>query len=805
MAFNLSPQALAAGSARHPWRVLGLWVLILVVSFGLIGNLMKNATTTEAKITNEADSVRGRQLLEDRLQGPFKANEAIIIESKTLTVDDAAFRSQVQGIHSQIKALGPEVIESSTSFYESNDANLVSASRRATIIPITMAGGIDDADKNIKDVIKIVEAANDKDGYAVHVAGFASVGHDFNTQSEKDLQRTEFGPLPVALLILVLVFGAVVAAFLPVVLAFLAIFVAIALVAVVGQQFQFSFFVTNMIAMMGLAVGIDYCLIIVSRYREERARGLNAVEALSVTGNTAGKTVLFSGMTVVFALAGLLIVPQTIFRSLSAGAIFVVLAAIAASLTLLPAILSLLGDSLNATARDIAYFPLRIFRSDLSLRRRAVTLLITALFFFFFVAVILVYLGKLLLERAYGLLSRRSDVHVPSVQDLQQEFNEEAPGGFWDRVARTVMGHAGLSVVLASGLLIALSIPYFGIKIGFSGVSTLPESFQSRQGFDLLQREFAGGQVNPAEVVINGDAKSPQVAAAIERLKTNVSKDSVFGPARYETNSAGDLGLLSIQMVTDPGTREATNAIERLRQDYIPQAFNGVNAEVLVTGLAAGNADFFDLTGQYTPIVFAFVLGLSFLLLMLVFRSIIVPAKAIVMNLLSVGAAYGLLVLVFQRGIGNEIFGFQKIAAIEAWLPLFLFSILFGLSMDYHVFLLSRIKERYDLTGDNTAAVAAGLRSTGRLITGAALIMVAVFAGFALGDLVMFQQMGFGLGIAVLIDATIIRSILVPASMKLLGDWNWYLPPVLSWLPRLGLEAPAEPAYAVTEGASGGS
>jgi RND superfamily putative drug exporter len=744
MAFSLSPQALTRSSAQHPWRVVGLWFLILVVSFGLIGNLMKNATTTEAKITNQADSVRGRQLLEDRLHGPFKANEAIIIESKTLTVDDAAFRSQVQGIHSQIKALGSEVIESSTSFYESNDTNLVSASRRATIIPITMAGGIDDADKNIKGVIKIVEDANNKDGYVVHVAGFASVGHDFNTQSEKDLQRTEFGPLPVALLILVLVFGAVVAAFLPVVIAFLAIFVAIALVAVVGQQFQFSFFVTNMIAMMGLAVGIDYCLIIVSRYREERARGLNAVDALSVTGNTAGKTVLFSGMTVVFALAGLLIVPQTIFRSLSAGAIFVVLAAIAASLTLLPAILALMGNKVNALT-------------------------------------------------------------IPFIQHTYAAHDEQAPGGFWDRVARTVMGHAGLSVIIASGLLIAASIPYFGIKIGFSGVSTLPESFQSRQGFNALEREFAGGQVYPAEVVINGDAKSPQVAAAIERLKTNVSKDSVFGPARYETNSAGDLGLLSIQMVTDPGTRQATKAIERLREDYIPQAFNGVNSEVLVTGLAAGNADFFDLTGQYTPIVFAFVLGLSFLLLMLVFRSIVVPAKAIVMNLLSVGAAYGLLVLVFQRGIGNEIFGFQKVAAIEAWLPLFLFSILFGLSMDYHVFLLSRIKERYDLTGDNTAAVAAGLRSTGRLITGAALIMVAVFAGFALGDLVMFQQMGFGLGIAVLIDATVIRSVLVPASMKLLGDWNWYLPPVLNWLPRLGLEAPAEPAYAASEGVGGSS
>jgi RND superfamily putative drug exporter len=212
-----------------------------------------------------------------------------------------------------------------------------------------------------------------------------------------------------------------------------------------------------------------------------------------------------------------------------------------------------------------------------------------------------------------------------------------------------------------------------------------------------------------------------------------------------------------------------------------------------VGGLAAENLDGYNLTTQYLPLVVAFVLTLSFLLLMMVFRSIVVPLKAIVMNLLSVGAAYGLIVLIFQKGVGNEILGFQQVEAIEAWLPLFLFSILFGLSMDYHVFLLSRIKERYDLTGDNTEAVAFGVRSTGRLITGAALIMVTVFGGFALGDLVMFQQMGFGLGVAVLIDATIIRSLLVPASMKLLGRWNWYLPPVLHWLPRLGIEGKARP------------
>ncbi|HEY7466890.1 MAG TPA: MMPL family transporter, partial [Dehalococcoidia bacterium] len=310
------------------------------------------------------------------------------------------------------------------------------------------------------------------------------------------------------------------------------------------------------------------------------------------------------------------------------------------------------------------------------------------------------------------------------------------------------------------------------------------------------------GTVAPAEIVIDRDAKSPQVAAAVDKLQGILAQDSVFGPATYETNADGTVGLLSVQMAVDPYIDEANSAIERLREDYIPQAFGGVNANVYVTGLTAINVDSIDVTSSYTPFVFAFVLGLSFVLLMLVFRSIVVPAKAIVMNLLSVGAAYGLIVLVSQKGFAADILGFQQVDTVEFWLPLFLFSVLFGLSMDYHVFLLSRIRERYDITGDNTDAVAYGLRTTGRLITGAALIMVAVFGGFAMGDLVMLQQTGFGLGVAVLIDATVIRSILVPSSMKLLGKWNWYLPPVLSWLPRIGIEG--QHAAPAPEGAGGG-
>jgi RND superfamily putative drug exporter len=739
MAPSISPGTLARASARHPWRVIGLWAVLLVISFGLMGAFLEGALTTEAKATNNPDSEVGQNLLEARLRGPFRAQEAVIVQSGNLSVDDPAFKAKVDNILSQVRALGPNDVQSATSYYETNDPSFVSKDGKATFIAVTMAGTIDDANKNVEDVIKIVQSEDGQDGFNVLISGFATANHDFTTAAEKDLQRSEYGPLPIAFIILVLVFGAVLAAFVPVILAIFAIIVALAITALVGTQFELSFFVENMIVMMGLAVGIDYSLFILSRYREELAKGYGKIDAISIAGGTAGRAVLFSGMTVVIALLGLLIIPHTIFRSLAAGAIFVVTISVLASMTVLPAVLSLMGDRVNK--------------------------------------------GR-----------------IPFIQMAQQTHDEQAIGGFWDRVSRAVMAKPILSVALSAGLLIALSIPFFQMNLGGSGVSTLPDSFVAKQGFDVLSSEFNGGDVNPVEVVIDGNVNSPEVQTAIDNLKTAVANEPLLGESTFEANQAGDLGLLTFQLAADSFSDEAVNTVDRLRSDYIPAAFSGTGAKVYVTGQAAISLDQYNLTDQYTPILFAFVLGLSFILLMLVFRSIVVPAKAIVLNLLSVGSAYGLIVLVFQKGFLHSFFGFQQVQAIESWLPLFLFAILFGLSMDYHVFLLSRIREHYDQTRDNTESVAFGVRSTGRLITGAALIMVTVFGGFAIGDLVMMQQMGFGLGVSVLIDATVIRSVLVPASMKLLGDLNWYLPPILHWLPRVGIEG----STSVPEPASGG-
>jgi RND superfamily putative drug exporter len=352
-------------------------------------------------------------------------------------------------------------------------------------------------------------------------------------------------------------------------------------------------------------------------------------------------------------------------------------------------------------------------------------------------------------------------------------------------------------MLVAVGILLVLALPLVGIKTGFSGISTYPDGIQSKQAFTVLSRDFtAGGLTSPAQIVVDGEVRSPAVTAAIGRLQAALKADPAFGPSTLQINRAGDLALVSVPVNGDPSSQAATAAVHHLRTVSIPAAFDGVDATVKVGGETAGGIDFFDLSQFYTPLGIALVLALSFLLLLVVFRSVVLPALGVALNLLSVGAAYGLLVLVFQHGIGAGLFGFQQVDTIESWLPLFLFSVLFGLSMDYQVFLLSRIQERYGHTRDNTDAVSYGLRTTGGIITGAAAIMVAVFAGFAAGRLVFLQETGFGLAVAVLIDATLVRSVLVPAAMRLLGKWNWYLPSWLGWLPQFRIEGAPAPAAA---------
>lgn len=349
-----------------------------------------------------------------------------------------------------------------------------------------------------------------------------------------------------------------------------------------------------------------------------------------------------------------------------------------------------------------------------------------------------------------------------------------------------------LSLVISVGILVAASVSYFDINTGSAGVSTLPKDFRAIQGFAALQQEFGFGGNNPVEIVIVGDnVSSVAVQGAVEKLRVSLDADpdKAFGaPLPLETNDADNLVLLSVPIVGDITSEASVRAVRRLRDDYVRSAFRGVPVEVLVGGQTAGAIDYFDVAANYQPWVIAFVLGLSFVLLLVAFRTIVIPIAAIIMNLLSVGAAYGILVLVFQKGVGNEIFGFPQTETIEAFMPLMLFAILFGLSMDYQVFLLSRIQEQFNKTRDNAESVVYGVGATAGLITGAALIMVAVFGGFALGELVALQQFGFGLAVAILVDATLVRTVLMPSTLKLLGDRSWYLPGFLTWLPDLRVE-----------------
>jgi RND superfamily putative drug exporter len=441
-------------------------------------------------------------------------------------------------------------------------------------------------------------------------------------------------------------------------------------------------------------------------------------------------------------MLGLLLVPSTIFRSLAAGAILVGIVSVIAALTLLPAVLALLGDRVNA-------------------------------------------------------------LRIPFFGRAAEQAGRE--GRFWGAIVERVMRRPVASLVLAAGLLLALAAPVLALDTGTSGAATLPDRFESKQGYLLLREEFPEESTEPVEIAVAGDVRGPAAEGALARLEQELARRPIFGEAVVAANEAGTVGRVTVPIAGNPDGERAIAAVRELRSEVVPQAFAGVDAEVYVGGDTAEELDYHDTVNFWLPLVLLFVLGLSFLLLTLAFRSIVVPATAIAMNLLSVGAAYGLLVLVFQEGIGNELLGLREAETIDAWVPLFLFAVLFGLSMDYQVFLLSRIRERYTQTGDTDAAISFGIGSTARLITGAALIIIAVFWGFAMGDTIAFQQMGFGIAVALLIDATVVRSVLVPATMKLLGERNWYLPAWLTWLPHVQVEGAEPPATAAARPVAGGT
>jgi uncharacterized membrane protein YdfJ with MMPL/SSD domain len=712
-------ERVARACSRHPWRTIGAWVGALVLAFACIALLLPGNLTSNG---GAAGNPEYRQA--ERIEfGAFPYNprlnfsDIVLVHSGRYTVNQPAFRDFVSKLAQEGQATGK--VHDAQVYYRTHDPSLVSPDRHALIIPIDVYDTSD-----IKPINRLVERENGRAGFEVAVTGNNVRDNDFTDLSQHDLKsgELEFG-LPAALIILVLVFGSVVAGLVPLLLAILAIVGGLGLVAIVSQIWELSIFVVNMLTGMGLALGIDYSLFVISRYREERSGGRDPSEAIAASGATASRAVLFSGSAFVIAMLGMLIVPNTVMRSLAAGAILVGVTSIVAALTLLPALLGLLGDRVNS-------------------------------------------------------------LRIPL-------FGGSAEGRFWNAVVRRVLGRPALSLVLACAVLIAAAVPVFSLKIGTNGISTLPDRLISKQGYLALQKYFPDATAEPVRIVVADHASDPRVRSALTRLRKQLARDPEFGPGRVRFAPGGQVAALDAPIRGDDAGDRALSAVRNLRSTVIPRLFDN-RAQVLIGGRTAENVDYADSVTNPTPYVFVFVLGFTLVLLTLAFRSLVIAAMSIVLNLLSVGAAYGLIVLVFEKGVGNGIFGFQQVDTIEAWVPLFLFSVLFGLSMDYQVFLLSRIKERYDQTGDTTASVTWGVATTARIITGAALIIVAVFAGFAKGELVMFQQMGFGVAIALLLDATVIRSVILPSAMKLLGRWNWYLPGWLGWLPRIQIErAPA--------------
>jgi RND superfamily putative drug exporter len=719
---TFGPQGLAKTAASRPWRTIAVWVVLLVTAGVMSSQFLGDALTAEITFTNQPESAKALEVIED-LRGEEASTEFVVVQAEDAVATDPAFIEYVSEIQTR---LADSAAVGTVGSYLTEDGP-VSQSGATVLLPVTLsASSQDEASANAAILRDEVEAIEAPAGFEALVAGPTTLNNDFNDIAEEDLATGETIGVGVALLVLVFVFGTVASGVVPIILGVVAIAVALGLSSIVGLAFDLSFFITNMITMIGLAVGIDYSLFIVSRYREERAHGHEKIEAIGRAGATATRAVVFSGLTVVLSLIGMLILPNTLFRSLGIGAILVVIAAVAASMTLLPAVLSLMGDRIDS----------------LRVRRR-------------------------------GSLDTQSRA--------------------WDRITRVVMGRPVVSLVVAAGVMLIAATSFTSIDTGLAGVSTLPEDTDSARAFAILETEFAGGLTSPVEVAVEND-DAPATMAALQEA---IEADGSFGPSTVDPRSTDTQGIVSVQLQGDVASVESMAAIRHLRDDVVPAAVG--DASVFVGGQTATTVDFIDQTSDYTPVVFAVVLGLSFVLLLVAFRSVVIPGKAIAMNLLSVGAAYGLIVVFFQEGVGPEwvkdissALGFAQVETIENWLPLFLFSVLFGLSMDYHVFLLSRIKERFDQTRDNTDSVAHGLRTTGSQITGAAIIMVAVFSGFAAGRLVSFQQMGFGLAVAVLFDATIVRTILVPASMRLLGRWNWYFPSWLEWIPNISIEGHVE-------------
>ena len=655
------------------------------------------------------------------------------MQSKTATIADPSFRAVVRDVVASV-AHNPQV-QAVRSPLGPVAKGLVAKGGRSALVQFDLRGDATKAQDRVQPFLDRTAALQaSHPAFTIGEFGEASANHILSGTLNKDFKRAEYSSLPVTLVILIFAFGALLAAGLPVLLAFSGVLATIGLSSLASHVVPAGDATQSVILLIGMAVGVDYSLFYIRREREERAAGRSHKEALFRTAATSGYAVLISGLTVLIAMAGMLFTGNAIFTSIAVGAMLMVAVALIGSLSILPALLSKVGDRVN--------------------------------------------LGRI------PFISKRG-------------HNESR---LWNVVLDAVLKHPVVSALLSGGALVALAIPALGLHTQLPSFVDLPKSIPIVRTYDAIQAAFPGAQTPASVVVEAADVTAPKVQAQIASLEQRaLASGQVKRPIHVDVNPSRTVAVVSLPLVGNGENAASVRALGALRGTLIPATLSTLpGVTVAVTGQTAGTHDFNQQMKSHAPIVFGFVLALCFLLLLVAFRSIVIPIKAVLLNLLSVGAAYGLLVLVFQHRWAEGILSFHSNGAIASWLPLFLFVILFGLSMDYHVFILSRVKELVDAGVPTDEAVARGIKRTASTVTSAAFVMVAVFAIFVTLHTLDIKQMGFGLAAAILIDSTVVRAVLLPAAMKLLGEWNWYLPSWLEWLPKIGLheETPETPALA---------
>jgi len=706
-------------SAQHRKKAIWGWLVLVFIAFAIGGAV--GTKTQDAAQSGVGESGSAERTIDNAF--PKHQVEQVLIQSESSTATDPSFRGVVNSTQRRLEAV--PYTQAFESPYAPGNSGQVSADGHSALIRFEIAGDDTQAQDRVGaalDATSAAQAANPD--FAVEEVGDASVAKQLNDSISSDFKQAFVTSLPITLLILLIAFGALVAAAVPLILALTAVLATIGIIAVLSHISPVDQSINEVILLIGLAVGVDYSMFYLRREREERESGRTEEASLAVAAATSGRAVLVSGLTVMLAMAGMYLGGAPTFTSFATGTIIVVAVAVVGSLTVLPALLAWLGDRIEKGG-------------------------------------------------------------VPIVKNQPWNAGESTA---WSRILNPVLRHPAVSAVAATGLLLVLAIPTLHIHTATGGVDTLPQDLSVIKTYNKVQAAFPGGPIPALVAVSADDVTTPEVSGAVKDLQKQAAASPSFGqPITTLISPDRTVEEVDIPLAGDGSDSKSRAALTELRDQLIPATIGQVpTATAEVGGFTADSQDFNETLKSHVFLVFAFVLSAAFLLLLVTFRSIVIPIKAIVLNLLSVGAAYGVLVWIFQEGHLESLLGFQSNGAIVAWMPLFLFVVLFGLSMDYHVFILTRIREAYDRGRSTEDAVTHGIKTTAGVVTSAAVVMISVFAIFATLSLLIFKELGVGLAVAVLIDATIIRGVLLPATMKLLGDWNWYLPKWLEWIPRVG-------------------